>query len=63
VKHLNSEEDLTSGNIKFTTNRCLFLSTIGLFIGFGAILFGMTGGAIINPLLIYIGFDALVISN
>jgi uncharacterized membrane protein YfcA len=63
VKHLDTEEDLTSGNIKFTLERCLFLSSIGLCIGFGGILFGLTGGAIINPLLIYIGFDALVTFN
>ena len=54
-------ENIHSGNINYTGFDCFLLSLLGFTIGFGGILFGLAGGAIINPLLILIGFDPLVL--
>jgi uncharacterized membrane protein YfcA len=60
---MNVIEDVSSGKLNYTLPRCLTLSLLGFIIGLGAVFFGLSGGAIINPLLILIGFDPLVMIN
>jgi len=57
IKH--SIENVSSGRIKYTALNCFQLFLIGSFIGFGSILFGLAGGSIVNPMLLYLGFDPL----
>ena len=56
-----TKTEISSGNIKYTTKRCFLLGLLGFANGWGGTVFGLSGGSIMNPLLIFIGFDPLVI--
>lgn len=60
-KEYNTFDSIASGCIKYTPMNCLMFIGIGFGIGTGAIIFGLGGASIMNPVLILLGFDPLVL--
>ena len=59
-KEYNAFENISSGNIKYSSLTCIYMIIMGIGIGICSILFGLGGGSVTNPLLIMLGFDPLV---